>query len=92
MRSHEALVSSEAIPSRCLNVVLRNTAASVVQMTKPILRGGVTLLSQQAKKRKRCYVGIVEARTITRRCFENQYWVVALAEQGEAFARTQVGA
>jgi len=45
------------------------------------LKGALLLL--RAKR-------IVEARTITRCCFENQYWVVALAEQGEAFARKMV--
>jgi hypothetical protein len=30
---------------------------------------------------------IVEARTITRCCYENLYWVIALAEEGAAFVR-----
>jgi hypothetical protein len=30
---------------------------------------------------------VVEARTITRCCYENMYWVVGLAEEGQAFAR-----
>jgi hypothetical protein len=30
---------------------------------------------------------IIEARTITRCCFENLYWTVGLAEEGENFAR-----
>jgi len=30
---------------------------------------------------------IVEARTITRCCYENLYWIVGLAEEGEAFVR-----
>jgi hypothetical protein len=30
---------------------------------------------------------IVEARTITRCAFENLYWIVGLAEEGEAFVR-----
>jgi hypothetical protein len=30
---------------------------------------------------------IVEARTITRCCFENLFWVVSLRQEGEAFAR-----
>jgi hypothetical protein len=30
---------------------------------------------------------IVEARTITRCCLENLYWMVGLAEEGESFVR-----
>jgi hypothetical protein len=30
---------------------------------------------------------VIEARTITRCCYENMYWVIGLAEEGRAFAR-----
>lgn len=56
-------------------------ALTLLARTMSNLKGALLLL--RARR-------IVEARTITRCCFENQYWVVALVEQGEAFARKMV--
>src|ERR1017187_7838557 len=56
-------------------------ALTLLARTMSNLKGALLLL--RAKR-------IVEARTITRCCFENQYWVVALVEQGGACARKMV--
>jgi hypothetical protein len=56
-------------------------ALTLLARTMSNLKGALLLLHAER---------IVEARTITRCCFENEYWVVALVEQGEAFARKMV--
>jgi len=53
-------------------------ALALLARTLSNLKGTLSLLRDRQ---------IVEARTITRCCFENAYWVVGLAEEGEAFVR-----
>src|ERR1700730_1543360 len=56
-------------------------ALTLLARTMSNLKGSVILI---AEKR------IVEARTIARCCFENQYWAAALIEEGEKFTRKMV--
>jgi len=53
-------------------------ALALLARTLSNLKGTLSLLREKR---------IVEARTITRCCYENLYWVVGLIEEGEAFAR-----
>jgi hypothetical protein len=52
-------------------------ALALLARTISNMKGAVILLDARR---------IVEARTITRSCFENLYWTIGLAEQGDAFA------
>jgi hypothetical protein len=57
---------------------------------------GLTLLARTLSNLKGALLllgarQIVEARTITRCCLENWYWVVALAEEGAVFVRKMLG-
>jgi hypothetical protein len=53
-------------------------ALALLARTLSNLRSTISLLRDQQ---------IVEARTITRCCFENAFWAVCLQEEGEAFVR-----
>jgi hypothetical protein len=53
-------------------------ALALLARTISNLKGAMILLDARR---------IVEARMVTRSCLENLYWIVALAEQGEAFVR-----
>ncbi len=53
-------------------------ALTLLARTMSNLKGALLLLREKR---------IVEARTITRCCLENKYWVGALSEEGEKFAR-----
>jgi Family of unknown function (DUF5677) len=53
-------------------------ALTLLARTVSNVKGAVLLLDAQR---------VVEARTITRCVFENLYWIVGLAEEGEAFVR-----
>jgi hypothetical protein len=53
---------------------------AVTLLARTVSNVKATLLLVEARR-------IVEARTITRGVFENLYWIVGLAEEGEAFVR-----
>ena len=57
-------------------------ALTLLARTLSNLKGALLLLHARQ---------IVEARTITRCCFENWYWTVALAEEGAVFVRKMLG-
>jgi hypothetical protein len=57
-------------------------ALTLLARTLSNLKGALLLLGARQ---------IVEARTITRCCFENWYWVIALAEEGAVFVRKMLG-
>lgn len=63
---------------KVLGLMLLARTVPNVTRTVPNVKGAL------APVEARC---IVEARTITRCCFENLYWVVGLAEEGDAFVR-----
>jgi len=56
-------------------------AVTLLARTMSNLKGTMILISEKR---------IVEARTIARCCFENQYWSTALIEEGEQFTRKMV--
>lgn len=56
----------------------RVLALTLLARTLSNLKGTLLLLREKR---------IIEARTITRCCYENAYWVIGLAEEGEAFVR-----